>query len=37
MLTITSQTAEAAEGISAFMAKRPPAWQELPADNPETT
>ncbi len=35
MLTITSQTAEAAEGISAFMAKRPPAWQELPADNPK--
>jgi enoyl-CoA hydratase/carnithine racemase len=37
MLTITSQTAEAAEGISAFMAKRPPAWQELPADNPKTS
>jgi enoyl-CoA hydratase/carnithine racemase len=37
MLTVTSQTAEAAEGIAAFMAKRPPAWQELPTDNPETT
>lgn len=28
MLTVTSQTAEAAEGIAAFMAKRQPAWQE---------
>jgi enoyl-CoA hydratase/carnithine racemase len=37
MLTVTSQTAEAAEGIAAFMAKRPPAWQELPPDNSETT
>jgi enoyl-CoA hydratase/carnithine racemase len=27
MLTVTSQTAEAAEGISAFTAKRAPAWQ----------
>lgn len=31
MLTVTSQTAEAAEGISAFMEKRPPTWQ-LPSD-----
>ncbi len=37
MLTVTSQTAEAAEGIAAFAAKRPPAWQELPPDNHETT
>ncbi len=27
MLTITSQTSEAAEGIAAFAEKRPPAWQ----------
>ena len=27
MLTVTSQTAEAAEGIAAFTEKRPPAWQ----------
>ena len=27
MLTVTSQTAEAAEGIAAFAAKRPPSWQ----------
>ncbi len=27
MLTVTSQTAEAAEGITAFAEKRPPAWQ----------
>ncbi len=27
MLTVTSQTAEAAEGIAAFADKRPPAWQ----------
>jgi enoyl-CoA hydratase/carnithine racemase len=27
MLTVTSQTAEAAEGIAAFAEKRPPAWQ----------
>jgi hypothetical protein len=31
MLTATSQTAEAAEGISAFIEKRPPMWQ---ADGP---
>ncbi|MHB1711923.1 MAG: enoyl-CoA hydratase/isomerase family protein [Acidimicrobiales bacterium] len=30
MLTVTSQTAEAAEGISAFAEKRPPAWQVFP-------
>jgi len=28
MLTVTSQTAEAAEGIAAFAEKRPPAWQQ---------
>jgi len=27
MLTVTSQTAEAAEGITAFIEKRPPAWR----------
>ncbi len=27
MLTVTSQTAEAAEGIAAFVEKRPPSWQ----------
>jgi enoyl-CoA hydratase/carnithine racemase len=27
MLTVTSQTAEAAEGIAAFLEKRPPSWQ----------
>jgi enoyl-CoA hydratase/carnithine racemase len=27
MLTVTSQTAEAAEGIAAFIEKRPPSWQ----------
>jgi enoyl-CoA hydratase/carnithine racemase len=27
MLTVTSQTAEAAEGIAAFLEKRPPVWQ----------
>lgn len=27
MLTVTSQTAEAAEGIAAFTEKRPPSWQ----------
>jgi enoyl-CoA hydratase/carnithine racemase len=37
MLTITSQTAEAAEGIAAFMAKRPPSWQEVAAEDPETS
>ena len=30
MLTVTSQTAEAREGIAAFAAKRPPAWQVAP-------
>jgi len=30
MLTVTSQTAEAKEGVAAFAEKRPPAWQ-LPA------
>ncbi len=34
MLTVTSQTAEAAEGIAAFVEKRPPAWQ---AGTPGTT
>jgi len=29
MLTVTSQTAEAREGIAAFAAKRPPSWQEV--------
>ena len=28
MLTVTSQTAEAAEGIAAFTEKRPPSWQK---------
>jgi enoyl-CoA hydratase/carnithine racemase len=32
MLTVTSQTAEAREGITAFAEKRPPSWQ-LPADD----
>jgi enoyl-CoA hydratase/carnithine racemase len=32
MLTVTSQTAEAAEGIAAFIEKRPPAWQ-ITSDN----
>jgi len=27
MLTVTSQTAEAAEGVAAFAAKRPPSWR----------
>jgi 1,4-dihydroxy-2-naphthoyl-CoA synthase len=35
MLTVTSQTAEAAEGIAAFLEKRPPAWQL--ADNDTDT
>jgi enoyl-CoA hydratase/carnithine racemase len=35
LLTVTSQTAEAAEGIAAFMEKRPPAWQ-VPHDGPAT-
>jgi len=30
MLTVTSQTAEAREGITAFAEKRPPSWQEAP-------
>ncbi len=30
MLTVTSQTAEAAEGIAAFIEKRPPSWQAPP-------
>ena len=34
MLTVTSQTAEAAEGIAAFIEKRPPAWQVPPDDEP---
>jgi enoyl-CoA hydratase/carnithine racemase len=32
MLTVTSQTAEAAEGIAAFTEKRPPSWQAVPDD-----
>ena len=32
MLTVTSQTAEAAEGIAAFIEKRPPSWQAHPDD-----
>ena len=32
MLTVTSQTAEAAEGIAAFIEKRPPAWQAATDD-----
>ncbi|MGO9028847.1 MAG: enoyl-CoA hydratase/isomerase family protein [Acidimicrobiales bacterium] len=35
LLTVTSQTAEAAEGIAAFMEKRPPAWQ-VPSDDQAT-
>lgn len=31
MLTVTSQTAEAAEGIAAFAEKRAPSWQVPPA------
>ena len=34
MLTVTSQTAEAAEGIAAFMEKRPPAWQDPTGPQP---
>jgi enoyl-CoA hydratase/carnithine racemase len=30
MLTVTSQTAEAAEGIAAFTEKRAPSWQTVP-------
>ena len=36
MLTVTSQTAEAAEGIAAFTEKRPPAWQTA-TDDTDTT
>jgi enoyl-CoA hydratase/carnithine racemase len=32
MLTVTSQTAEAAEGIAAFHEKRPPGWQTVNDD-----
>jgi enoyl-CoA hydratase/carnithine racemase len=32
MLTVTSQTAEAAEGIAAFIDKRAPAWQTATPD-----
>ena len=32
MLTVTSQTAEAREGITAFAEKRPPSWQVTSAD-----
>jgi enoyl-CoA hydratase/carnithine racemase len=32
MLTVTSQTAEAAEGIAAFTEKRPPAWRAAMGD-----
>ena len=35
MLTVTSQTAEAAEGIAAFTEKRPPSWQTA-TDDTET-
>jgi enoyl-CoA hydratase len=35
MLTVTSQTAEAAEGIAAFIEKRPPSWQTA-TDGTET-
>lgn len=31
LLTVTSQTAEAAEGIAAFVEKRPPAWRQAPS------
>jgi enoyl-CoA hydratase/carnithine racemase len=36
MLTVTSQTAEASEGIAAFMEKRAPAWQ-IPSDGDART
>jgi len=36
MLTVTSQTAEAAEGIAAFAEKRPPAWQASTDDTDPT-
>jgi enoyl-CoA hydratase/carnithine racemase len=32
MLTVTSQTAEAREGIAAFIEKRPPSWQTATDD-----
>ncbi len=32
MLTVTSQTAEAAEGIAAFIEKRAPSWRAAPDD-----
>jgi enoyl-CoA hydratase/carnithine racemase len=35
MLTVTSQTAEAAEGVAAFAEKRPPAWQTGSGDTEE--
>jgi hypothetical protein len=35
MLTVTSQTAEAREGIAAFAEKRSPSWQvATDADDP---
>jgi enoyl-CoA hydratase/carnithine racemase len=37
MLTVTSQTAEASEGISAFMEKRLPVWQVPPDSGTEST
>ena len=36
MLTVTSQTAEAVEGIAAFAEKRPPAWQATIHDTSPT-
>ena len=37
MLTVTSQTAEAAEGIAAFAEKRPPSWQAPSPTGPQRT
>ncbi|HEY7917718.1 MAG TPA: enoyl-CoA hydratase-related protein [Acidimicrobiales bacterium] len=37
MLTVTSQTAEAAEGIAAFIEKRPPSWQTATGGNETQT
>ena len=37
MLTLTSQTAEAAEGIAAFLEKRPPSWQAATDDRRRRT
>ena len=37
MLTVTSQTAEAAEGIAAFADKRPPSWQVPSPTGPPRT